>query len=90
MFHTRKIKTFEYNLTLLKQDLNDTGEKLSYKNKLLQRKRINNQFNRNEVFVCYSEVTTPQLKVFQIKMMLKLSGTKFGVNLKNLITMHCG
>ena len=47
MFHTRKIKTFDYHLTLLKQDLNPTSEKLRYNNKLLQHKRINNQFNRN-------------------------------------------
>ena len=47
MFHTRKIKTYEYYLTLLKQDLEATSEKLRYKNKLLQHKRINNQFYRN-------------------------------------------
>ena len=80
MFHTRKIKVFEYHLTLLKQDLKATSEKLRYKNKLLQRKRINNQLNREE--------TTPQLEVLQIKMVSKLSGAKFGANLKNLIIMH--
>ena len=47
MFHTRKIKLFEYHLIFLKQDLRVTSEKRRYKNKLLQRKRINNQFNRN-------------------------------------------
>ena len=47
MFHTRKIKTFEHHFTLLKQDLKATSEKLRYKNKLLQRKGIKNQFNRN-------------------------------------------
>ena len=47
MFHTRKIKTFESHLIFLKQDLKAKSKKLRYKNKLLQRKRIKNQFNRN-------------------------------------------
>ena len=47
MFHTRKIKTFESHLIFLKQDLKAKTKKLRYKNKLLQRKRIKNQFNRN-------------------------------------------
>ena len=45
IIHTRKIKIFEYHLTLLKQDLKAASEKLHYKNKLLQHKRISNQFN---------------------------------------------
>ena len=48
MFHTRKIKVFEYHLTLLKQDLKATSEKLRYKNKPLRGKRINYEFNRNQ------------------------------------------
>ena len=47
MFHTKKTKVFEYHLNLLKQDLKATSEKRRYENKLLQRKRIKNQFNRN-------------------------------------------
>ena len=47
MFHTRKIKTLEYQLTLLKRDLKVTSVKLRYKNKLLERKRTKNQLNHS-------------------------------------------
>ena len=49
-----------------------------------------NSIETQKVFIVYSEGTTPQLEIFQLKMMLKLSGTKFGANIKNLMTMRCG
>ena len=87
IIHTRKIKIFEYHLTLRKQDLKVTSEKIRYKNFYNVIELTINSIVTQKVCIVYSEVTT-QLEIFQIKMMLELSGAKFVTNLKNSITMH--
>ena len=46
-FSNDKIKTVEYNLKILKQDLKATSKKLSYQSKLNKQKSINKKFSIN-------------------------------------------
>ena len=47
LFSNTKIKTLEYNLTVLKQDPIATSKKLSYQSKLNEQKSINKNFSIN-------------------------------------------
>ena len=47
LFYNTKIRTLEYNLKILKQDLKATSKKLSYQSKLNERKSINKKFSIN-------------------------------------------